>query len=101
MGPDVITPEELAQIDLDIKRAEMLKSLKKNKTYKALIDDLFVEQGIENLVVNMSHKTDEEFRTSMNEQLLARSYFKRFMKMIEQQGVEAEEYYKSINSEEV
>ena len=101
MEQDTITPLELAQIDEDIKRAELLKTLKKSKAFKSLILDYFIDEGTETLMLNMSLKTDENFRDSMTEQLLARSYLKRFMMMIEQQGIEAEEYFREMNSEEV
>lgn len=83
MEQDVnITPE----LQEDIKLGDALRRLRKNKDFKLLIDELYLDTGIKHLVTNIPVVNSRE---SVHEQLTARSYLYRYLLEIEQNALSA------------
>jgi len=68
----------------DIELGESLARLQKNKDYKRIIKDLFLDGGSINLTKNMVVVRDKE---EIVEQIKARSYLYRFLMDIENQAI--------------
>ena len=83
MEQDVnITPE----LQEDIKLGDALRRLRKNKDFKLLISDLFLDEGIKHFVTNIPVVKDRE---AINEQLAARGLLYRYLLEIEQNSLSA------------
>lgn len=93
MEQDSITPLELQKLDLDIQNSDRLDRLLKNRDFKALILDMYLDDGSTYLTRNLTRVKD---RDAITEQYLSRSYLYRFLDDIAQAGNEAREYYKEL-----
>lgn len=78
------TPEDVQamnEIQADIKLGESLARLKKNKDFKAVIQDLFLDGGAVNLTKNINVVKNQD---EVIEQIRSRGYLYRFLMEIEQ-----------------
>ena len=70
------TQEEIEESKLEL--AESLKKLQKNKDFKKIIQEGFLEDGSKFLTRNLT-KVKEEFEDGIIEEMKARSIFWRYM----------------------
>ena len=88
------TPNEY---EYDIKLGEAITRLKKNKDFKLVINDLFLEGGAINLTKNINMVKDEEIVVN---QIKARGYLYRFIMELEDNANGAREALLDMQQEE-
>ncbi len=98
MEQEEFTPEYFEAIDFDVQNAEKLKRLMKDKDFKDIFLDLYLDTGVKFLTKNMTQgKADRDL---LQEQIVARSHMYRFMDDVEARGREGVEYYKMIKEQQ-
>lgn len=77
------TQEEIENSKIEL--AESLKKLQKNKDFKKIILEGYLEAGANNLMRNIT-KVKDEYKPAIVEEITARSIFAKFMDSIEEEA---------------
>lgn len=94
MEQDITIIPELQE---DIRLGDALKRLRKNKDFKLLIQEAFLDVGVKYLTTNITAVRDKE---AVYEQLTARSYLYRYLNELEQKAMNASIAMEEILAEE-
>lgn len=88
---------EITELNLDIELAEALTRLQKNRDFKKIVQELFLDGGSQNLTKNLVVVKDKE---EIIEQIKARGYLYRFFMDIQHSGESALMTLKELQEDE-
>ena len=87
----------IPELQEDIKLGEALKRLQKNKDFKALITEMYLDEGVKYLTTNIPVVRDRE---KAYEQITARGHLYRYLHEIESKALGAEQALAELEESE-